>query len=335
MMSTEQQGANNHQRRRQQQQFQACHLQILRSLHNADGSDGNNNEKNADDNEQQHNINDNNVHQNAKSDERPVSSEIWSLIHRFIEQRREYLPQLQRQIHWNEISAEAASQRDHFLSTNSGKDQAASTQMPSLTPQNLHFSAVKRRSLSTPSNSNTKNNLSLTPLTNNRNALASTVGNTSHEFSDISIPSWNFITKIVTQRQNMCKKSCDSFRSEPFLQKLLDEAKERCDTLEISLQTLKNEMAAKSNRNHEGGDKGTPSSSSSSRTAKRVKFDSSQDKKCVTGITFFKTNDPLPEADTNRSDQIICDDTIMHQQIKLSLWLLLSKSVEQVIIDVK
>jgi hypothetical protein len=332
MMSTEQQGANNHQRRRQQQ-FQACHLQILRSLHNVDGSDGNNIEKNADDHEQQHNSDDINVNQNAKSDERPVSSEIWGLIDRFIEQRREYLPQLQRQIHWNEMSAEAASQRDHFLSTNSGKDQAASTLMPSLTPQNLHFSAVKRRSLSTPNNSNT-NNLSLTPLTNNRNALASTVGNTSHELSDISIPSWNFITKMVTQRQNTCKKSCDSFRSEPFLQKLLDEAKERCDTLEISLQTLKNEMAANSNSNHEGGNKGNPSSSSG-RTAKRVKFDSSQDK-CVTGITFFKTNDPLPEAiDTNRSDQIICEDAIMQQQIKLSLWLLLSKSVEQVIIDVK
>lgn len=329
------QGANNHQRRRRQQQFQACHLQILRSLHNADGiSDGNNNEKNADTNQQQHNIDDNNVNQkNAKSDERPVSSEIWSLIDRFIEQRREYLPQLQRQIHWNEISAEATSQRDHFLSTNSEKDQAASTRMSSLTPQNLHFSAVKRRSSSTPNNSNT-NNLSLTPLTNNRNALASTVGNTSHELSDISIPSWNFITKMVTQRQNTCKKSCDSFRSEPFLQKLLDEAKERCDTLEISLQTLKNEMAANSNSNHEGGDKGNPSSSSG-RTAKRVKFDSSQDK-CVTGITFFKTNDPLPEAiDTNRSDQIICEDAIMQQQIKLSLWIFLSKSVEQVIIDVK
>lgn len=331
MMSTEQQGAN-----RRQQQFQACHLQILRSLHNADGSDGNNNEKNADTNEQQHNIDLLSVNQkNAKSDERPVSSEIWSLIDRFIGQRREYLPQLQRQIHWNEISAEATSQRDHFhfLSTNSEKDQAASTRMPSLTPQNLHFSAVKRRSSSTPNNSNT-NNLSLTPLTNNRNALASTVGDTSHELSDISIPSWNFITKMVTQRQNSCKKSCDSFRSESFLQKLLDEANERCDTLEISLLALKNEMAANSNSNHEGGDKGNPSSSSS-RTAKRVKFDNSQDK-CVTGITFFKTNDPLPEAiDTNRNDQIICEDAIMQQQIKLSLWLLLSKSVEQVIIDVK
>ena len=80
MMSTEQQGANNHQRRRRQQQFQACHLQILRSLHNADGSDGNNNEKNADNNEQQHNIDDNNVNQkmlNQMNDQWVVKYGVW------------------------------------------------------------------------------------------------------------------------------------------------------------------------------------------------------------------------------------------------------------------
>lgn len=328
MATTTQQGVKDDQRR-QQQVFQRCHLQILRSLYNEDGGSISS-EKGIDDNEQDNTDGNTTADKVINSEEEgPVSSQIWELIDRFLQQRREYLPQLQRQIHWNEIFAEASSRRDHLISISSEKQhhhqQASSlSRAPSLTPRNLAFSAVKRRSLSTTPNNHI--NLSLTPLTNNRNAMTSRINN--DELSEVSIPAWNFISRIVKQRQDGCTKMCDSFRSEPFLQSLLDEAKERCKVLEVSLQAFKNEMAA--NINHNGKKRGS-STTLSSPVAKRVKFDNSR-KKCDTGISFFKRSEPLPETiDPNESNDIKYSDSMMQNQIKLNLWSSLSNSVEKII----
>ncbi len=337
-MTITRQGAKDDQRRQQQQFFQRCHLQILRSLYNDDdggGGGGSSSEKGIDDSAIDNTDgNEANEKVTDSGEEGPVSSEIWELIDRFLQQRREYLPQLQRQIHWNEIFAEASSRRNHFISISSEEEeeqhqqQASLYRAPSLIPRNLAFSAVKRRSLSTPNN---HINLSLTPLTNNRNAMTSRSNIQSHELSEVSIPSWNFISRMVKQRQDACTKSCDAFRSEPFLQSLLHEAKARCKVLEVSLQALKDEMAA--NINHSG--KKRVSTAPSGPAAKRVKFEDIAQEMCVTAISFFERSEPLPKSiDPNESNQIKYSDSIMQNQIKLNLWLSLSKSVEKIMIDV-
>lgn len=300
-------------------QFQKCHLQILRSLYNDNRSCAS--EERIDDNKKDC-IDSNN--QIFDLEECPVSSEIWELIERFIHQRREYLPQLKRQIYWNEIYLEATSSRDNYFHSRISSQQEPSINVPSSVSPRKIFSAVKRRSTSTPNNNN---NLYLTPLTNNRIALTSS-NNNSHELSDISIRSWNFISRVVKQREDACTKSCDSLRSEPFLRRLLDEAKARCMLLEVSLQALKHEMAAKIS--HIG--KKRDSATIFSTAAKRVKFDrifDSSQEKCVTGVSFFKGSEPFPE--TMDPTEVICADSFMQKQIKLKLWLSLSKSVEQII----
>ena len=308
---------------RQQQLFQRCHLQILRSLYkDDDGSSSSSSREKGLDNTDGNETDGKAIDSEAES---PVSSEIWELIDRFLQQRREYLPQLKQQIHWNEIFAEATSRRDHFISTSSEEQQqqASLSRAPSLTPRNLAFSAVKRRSLSTP---NSHMNLSLTPLTSNRNTMSNI---NSHELSEVTIPSWNFISRMVQQRQDTCTKSCDAFRSEPFLQSLLDEAKARHKVLEVSLQALKkkNELEADIDHNRNKRGNTTPSSPE----AKRVKFDNYEDK-YVTGISFFKRSEPIPKPfDHDDSSQAKYSDSIMQNQIKLNLWLSLSKSVEKII----
>mmetsp|Transcript_25253 Transcript_25253/g.37255 ORF Transcript_25253/g.37255 Transcript_25253/m.37255 type:complete len:321 (-) Transcript_25253:5-967(-) len=294
---------------------------------NESGSSSSSRENGSDNNERD-NTNGNETDDKAIDSEAegPVGSEIWELIDKFLQQRKEYLPQLKQQIHWNEIFAEASSRRDHFISTSSEEQQqqqASLFRAPSLTPRNLAFSAVKRRSLSTP---NSHMNLSLTPLTSNRNTMSNI---NSHELSEVTIPSWNFISRMVQQRQDTCTKSCDAFRSEPFLQSLLDEAKARCKVLEVSLQALKKKNELEADIDHNRNKRG--STTPSSPEAKRVKFDNFEDK-CVTGISFFKRSEPIPKPfDHDECSQAKYSDSIMQTQIKLNLWLSLSKSVEKII----
>eukprot|EP00984_Skeletonema_dohrnii_P003976 scaffold1362_cov103-Skeletonema_dohrnii-CCMP3373.AAC.2 len=321
------QGAKDDQQR-QQQLFERCHLQILRSLYKDDDGSSSSSRENGSDNNERDNTNGNETDDKAIDSEAegPVGSEIWELIDKFLQQRKEYLPQLKQQIHWNEIFAEASSRRDHFISTSSEEQQqqqASLFRAPSLTPRNLAFSAVKRRSLSTP---NSHMNLSLTPLTSNRNTMSNI---NSHELSEVTIPSWNFISRMVQQRQDTCTKSCDAFRSEPFLQSLLDEAKARCKVLEVSLQALKKKNELEADIDHNRNKRG--STTPSSPEAKRVKFDNFEDK-CVTGISFFKRSEPIPKPfDHDECSQAKYSDSIMQTQIKLNLWLSLSKSVEKII----
>lgn len=333
-MTTRQRAEDERWRRQHQHQqsFQRCHLQILRSLYNDDddGGCGRRSEKGINDNciEQDHTDgNDTNENINYSEKEGPVSSEVWELIDRFLQQRREYLPQLQRQMHWNEIVAEASSRRNHVISKSFEEEQqqVALSRAPSLTPRNLAFSAVKRRSLSTPNN---HNNLSLTPVTNNRNAMTSRSNNNSHGLTEVSIPSWNFISRMVKQRQEACTKSCDAFRSEPFLQSLLHEAKARCKVLEVSLQSLKDGIAV--NIDHNGKKRGCTATFCSA--TKRVKFEDIPPEMCVTGISFFERSEPLHEMiDPDECNQINYSDSSMQRQIKLNLWMSLSKSVEDII----
>lgn len=320
--------AANDDQQRQQQLFQRCHLQILRSLYNDE--DGSSSEDKLDDKQDHTDGKETDDKVTDSESESPVSSEIWELIDRFLRQRREYLPQLQRKMHWNEIYEEASSRRDHFISMSSEEEQhqASLSRAPSLTPRNLAFSAMKRSSLS-PANS--RMTLSLTPLTNNRN----TMGNiNSHGLCEVSIPSWNFISRMVQNRQDSCTKSCDAFRSEPFLQSLLDEAKARCKMLEISLQALKKKNEIAADTDHNIGNK-RDSTAPTSPAAKRVKFDSCDafEDKCVTGISFFKRRDPIPEPvyGGDKTNQAKNSDSIMQNQIKLNLWLSLTKSVEEII----
>lgn len=321
--------AANDDQQQQQLLFQRCHLQILRSLYNDDGSSSSSEERvrlDDEDNEQDHTDGKETDDKVIDSEgEIPVSNEIWELIDRFLQQRREYLPQLQRQMHWNEIYTEASSRRDHFISMSSEEEQhqqASLSRAPSLTPKHLAFSAMKRSTLS-PANSHMT--LSLTPLTNNRNTMGNNIN--SHGLSEVSIPSWNFIIRMVQNRQDACTKSCDAFRSEPFLQSLLGEAKARCKVLEVSLQALKkkNEIAADTDLNVKKRDSRAPASPS----AKRVKFD---EDKSFSGISFFKRRDPIPEqVDDDESSQAKNSDSIMQNEVKLNLWLSLSKSVEKII----
>jgi len=89
----------------------------------------------------------------------------------------------------------------------------------------------------------------------------------------------------------------------------------------------KNELEADIDHNRNKRGSTTPSS----HEAKRVKFDNFEDK-CVTGISFFKRSEPIPKPfDHEESNQAKYSDSIMQNQIKLNLWLSLSKSVEKII----
>ena len=316
-MTTESEGKDQ-----QQQGFQNCHLQILRSLYSSDaecsdkrGLGGNNEEEKATGNKADEKV-------IESEEESPVSSELWDLICRFLQQRRGYIPRLQRQIHWNDIFSEASSRLDLFMSAYAEEEAQSSYRAPSFTPRNLAFSAVKRRSLSTP---NSHTNSSLTPLTNNRNQ------NNSQELKKVSITSWNFISRIVKRRQDKCAKLCDAFRSEPFMQALLDEAEERCEVLKFKLKALKKNQLTTDAGNFESK-RNRSSTPLHSPPAKRIKFDISRDKKCATGISFFQRVASSPEhIKLDENSHFNYSNSIMQIQIKLNLWSELSNSVKTVV----
>ena len=251
--------------------FRKCHLQILRSLYDCkggqgdgdsnssallgdavganDGSNGggggrgeNGNEGNGDaagsSTSDAMEIGEANV-KREKSDrdaagndnvnESPVCSGVWVLIDRFLQQRKEYRPHEQRHLHWLKVNAEAKSRLDHLLSMSSSVEEddiRPSQSRLSLTPRTPIFSMSRRGSTS---------NLSLTPLSSNRNPPRS-----SQSDRDVAsaIPSWNLINQMVRRRSRLCNRSCQSFRSQPFLAELQNEAQMRCEVLETVLVNL-------------------------------------------------------------------------------------------------
>lgn len=181
---------------------------------------------------------------NTPVSESPVPSEIWTLIHKFLQQRNKYYPLKQRQLHWNQLNTEAQSRLDYLMSISSEIEGRYNLkQQPqtlskrrrvgmSMTPHTPMFSVTKRSSGGTPG-------MSLTPLSSNRKSQS------QHSFMDdefdeqiASIPSWNFINGMLQRRARLCTVSCEAFKEQPFLTKLNEECEERCRVLEGVLGRL-------------------------------------------------------------------------------------------------
>ena len=241
--------------------FRKCHLQILRSLYDRQGGrgdgdsissallggavgandgsngcgggcecgeNGNGENGNAAANVKREKI-DRDAAGNDSVTESPVGSGVWVLIERFLQQRKEYRPHEQRHFHWLKVNAEAKYRLDHLLSMSSSVEEddiRPSQSRLSLTPRTPIFSMSGRGSTS---------NLSLTPLSSNRNPPRS-----SQSDRDVAsaIPSWNLINQMVQRRSRLCNRSCQSFRSQPFLAELQNEAQMRCEVLETVLVNL-------------------------------------------------------------------------------------------------
>ena len=237
------------------QPFQTTHLRILRSLYDYGGQEisttdtgGTNKEEdtNTDDKQKDHdapssiNIEDkkqgdiNEADENSDMDDviendDTVSNDVWNLIEQYLQRRNDYLPHKQLQSHWTNINNEAKSRIEYISSISKCIEEE---EKPSSTGRTPMFSIMGRGSLAPTS-------LHLTPQSSNKNK------STSNELSqnDIelasSIPSWNLINSMIGRRKELCTKSCESFRKQPFLTKVHDEATKRCKVLEGVLHSMK------------------------------------------------------------------------------------------------
>ena len=336
------------------QPFRKCHLQILRSLYDGNKAlnrhgDGDHNllllggavtvdESNSNTNRS----NDTDVSTpNKTSSEVPVDSEIWSLIERFLLRRMDYRPHKERQIHWANVHAEAQSRLDHVSSvaSSAGAIVEEDKKLPmqrssSLTPRTPLFTISGRGGSSlTP-------NLSLTPTSSNRNPTHHTKSLSQNDRELAStIPSWNFIGQMLQRRSRLCIQSCTSFRSQPFLAQLRDEAEMRCKVLEGVLQKLKTgiTLGEDDNSNNDGNTK-REGSMIANPVGKRRKSEvgvgsihQSSDVPSSLGHFFSNknihtTNNGIDD-ETNQFDE----ESIMEAQMKLCLWSSLLSSVKEIV----
>lgn len=251
------------------QPFRKCHLHVLRSLYasqdesNAHVGQGNDNaeeqlhhhrtsstssneygeertEDNAltkEDNEcegatedrSDPNLPENNVYDS----EIPVRAEIWSHIERFLHLRAQYRPHQERQLHWSKVYAESNFRLESILSTASSISKQVGhvpmSSKSSLTPRTPLFGTSGRSASLTPSHS-------LTPVSSNRNnnATKTRVVNHDHRGGELvtTLPAWNFINQMLHRQTRQSIQSCTSFRSQPCLTILQEEAELRCNLLQ-------------------------------------------------------------------------------------------------------
>mmetsp|Transcript_505 Transcript_505/g.1121 ORF Transcript_505/g.1121 Transcript_505/m.1121 type:complete len:354 (+) Transcript_505:256-1317(+) len=339
------------------QPFRKCHLQILRSLyvgqdgdtaqeHQGDGTslgaaindgDGIGNGENERSEETNNNAETKHGCKEMSNDtegaamdkdndsEGLVGSEIWDLIERFLQRRMEYPPHKERQIHWTEINAEAQSRLDHLVSITSSVEEEKILPMQSrsssLTPRTPLFSVSGRGSM-TPS-------MSLTPQSSNRNAPK--LSQKEREMA-ITIPAWNIINQMLQRRSKLCTNSCQSFRSQPYLARLRNEADMRCNILERVMERLKVGTSGKhqNEKKREGTTIRIP-------LGKRQKLEIDVTRPTIpSSLGHFFSNEyssTLTRNDRDARDDEICldEDSIMETQMKLCLWSSLLSSVKEIV----
>ena len=335
------------------QPFRKCHLTILRSLYD-DGQEcgtdtGERNKEedtNTDDKQKDHDAPSStnkgeasgNSHMDVIEEEGIVSNDVWNLIEQYLQRRNDYLPHKQLQSHWTNINNEAKSRIEYISSISKcieEEEKPSSRGRSSLTPRGSTpmFSITGRGSLAPTS-------LHLTPQSSNKNK------STSNELSqnDIelasSIPSWNLINSMLDRRKELCTESCLSFRKQPFLTKVHDEATKRCKVLEELLQSMKMGVGSnkrKMNEKKRGGSRGV-----ANQVGKRQKIEVSRpsllgsflNDQCLDEVNVADVGGNATEHQTcNEEEGNDDEDSIMKAKMKLVLWSALLKSVKEIIVE--
>lgn len=272
--------------------------------------------------------------------EAPCSDETWELIETFLDQRSEYLPRKQRQQHWVQLNAESQSRLDNLLSiaAEAQEKTALSSHKKKATPSLTPLLNMMKKRPTTPT-------LSLTPLSSNRKD-AQHPGKHEHEIS-----SWTFINRMVQKRANLCTSSCESFRSQPFLEKLYAECNSRCNVLAAILQRLRRSVEIPGDKSSGSGEKRAAAAKSESQ-AKRQKIDDDVDADQIANsqssylgptktppkdFYFFRDYQSIdahshnPQANQNTTNMSNTVELINETQIKLCLWSNLLSSVREIV----
>jgi len=331
------------------QAFRKCHLTILHSLYDGGQESGDTTDKQKDDapsSTNEDNTTDdtadgtdkeqgviNKASENSDMDvienDDTVSNDVWNLIEQYLQRRNDYLPHKQLQSHWTNINNEANSRIEYISSISKCIEEE---EKPSSTGRTPIFSIMGRGSLAPTS-------LHLTPQSSNKNK------STSNELSqnDIelasSIPSWNLINSMLDRRKELCTKSCISFRKQPFLTKVHDEATKRCKVLEGVLQSMKigggSNSKRKSNEKKREGPRGV-----TSQVGKRQKIEVSRPS-LLGSFLNDQYSDEVKVADVDNSNATEQtrneeegnddEDSIMKAKMKLVLWTALLKSIKEII----
>ncbi|KAL3770928.1 hypothetical protein ACHAW5_006803 [Stephanodiscus triporus] len=331
--------------------FRKCHLQILRSLYDSQGDQGdgdqpsiisallgggnganessnggdcgrgeNGNEGNGDaaksnpdalediiTNERE-NKSDRHAAGNDNASESPVDSGVWVLIERFLRHQKEYRPHEQRQLHWSKVNAEAKSRLDHLLSKSVEEDDFRPFQSrSSLTPRATMFSMSGRGSMTS--------NLSF-PTSQSDLDVAS------------AIPSWNFINQMLQRRSRICNQSCQSYRSQPFLVELRNEAQMRCEILETVLANLKTGERKNNGRDKDG-------STAYHLAGKRRKLEMDANQPTTPSLFYHLCSSKYTDsAKTNLDVECDCDEEyIVETKMKIHLWSSLLSSLKTMVDD--
>ena len=284
----------------------------------------------------------NDVSSGHAAEESPVGNEVWVLIDQFLKRRSEYHPYKERSNHWSKVNDEAKSRIEHLSSISSFMmEEEEKKPLPSilsrarqsLTPRTPTLFSMMGRGTGA-----LGTNLSLTPQSSNRNA------NNDNKLSqnDIelvsSIPSWNLINQMLQRRSRLCTESCHSFRSQPFLTQLHDEAQMRCNVLKEVLQKLKMEEVVGSNKHVAENNK--------KREGLAMMMNPARKRQRLEGGTagtsslshFFSSGKSTLASTTDVSDDGNYDkqscednnDAIMEAQMKLCLWSSLLSSVKEI-----
>ena len=284
----------------------------------------------------------NDVSSGYAAEESPVGNEVWVLIDQFLKRRSEYHPYKERSNHWSKVNDEAKSRIEHLSSISSFMmEEEEKKPLPSilsrarqsLTPRTPTLFSMMGRGTGA-----LGTNLSLTPQSSNRNA------NNDNKLSqnDIelvsSIPSWNLINQMLQRRSRLCTESCHSFRSQPFLTQLHDEAQMRCNVLKGVLQKLKMEEVVGSNKHVAENNKkreGLAMMMNPARKRQRLEGGTARTSSLC---QFFSSGKSTLESTTGISDDGNYDkqscednnDAIMEAQMKLCLWSSLLSSVKEI-----
>ena len=331
-------------------------FQILRSLYDGSGQEssttdtgGTNKEEdtNTDDKQKDHDAPSStnnseasgNSHMNVIENDGTVSNDVWNLIEQYLQRRNDYLPHKRLQSHWTNINNEAKSRIEYISSISKcieDDEKLSSRGISSLTPRGSTpmFSITGRGSLAPTS-------LHLTPQSSNKNK------STSNELSqnDIelasSIPSWNLINSMLGRHEELCTESCKSFRTQPFLTKVHDEAAKRCTILEELLQSMK--MGGGSNNKRKIDDKKREGPRGvANQVGKRQKIEVSRpsllgsflNDQCLDEVNVADVGGNATEHQTcNEEEGNDDEDSIMKAKMKLVLWSALLKSVKEIIVE--
>eukprot|EP00581_Thalassiosira_minuscula_P005852 CAMPEP_0183746880 /NCGR_PEP_ID=MMETSP0737-20130205/66979_1 /TAXON_ID=385413 /ORGANISM="Thalassiosira miniscula, Strain CCMP1093" /LENGTH=345 /DNA_ID=CAMNT_0025982587 /DNA_START=64 /DNA_END=1101 /DNA_ORIENTATION=+ len=255
-----------------------------------------------------------------------AGSEIWDLIELFLKRRTEYRPHKERQIHWAKINAEAHDRLNHLTTIAPVEEEKAlpTQRSSSLTPRTPLFSVSGRAGAKSP------NNLSLTPQSSNRNS-APKLSQDERELAS-TIPAWKLINQVLQRRSKLCTNSCESFRSQPFLAKLRNEAEMRCSVLERALKRLKEGSTPFEKQKHI--EKKREGSEMINGMGKRRKLSRAGATKPTipSSLGHFFSDEYTGLKRNGFDDECLVDEeAIMETEMKLCLWSSLLSSVKEIV----